>query len=258
MLSLKNISYEISKAVLLKNIFLEFKSGEFITIMGPNGAGKSTLLKIMAASIFPSSGEILMNDKPLNHFPKTVLAKMRAVLSQHYEISFPITVEEIVLMGRYPYFDTIATVIDKKICAEMLENMGVQHLSERNYNTLSGGEMQKVQMARILAQLQNEEYASKILFLDEPVSSLDINYQHFILKIARTLAKKNILVIAVLHDINLASQYADKIVMMKEGEVVANGNPAAVITPELLFSTYGIKGRMLKDENISFPYFIAE
>ncbi|MEO6883539.1 MAG: heme ABC transporter ATP-binding protein [Bacteroidia bacterium] len=258
MLSLKNISYEISKTPLLKNIFLEFQAGEFITIMGPNGAGKSTLLKVMAASIFPSTGEILMNDKSLNKFPKTELAKMRAVLSQHYEISFPITVEEIVLMGRYPYYDTIVTAKDKKICAEMLEKMGVQNLSERDYNTLSGGEMQKVQMARILAQLENEEYASKILFLDEPVSSLDINYQHFILKIAQSLAKKNILVIAVLHDINLASQYADKIVMMKNGEIVANGKPATIITPELLFSTYGIKGRMLKDDKITFPYFIAE
>ncbi|MDQ6609357.1 MAG: ATP-binding cassette domain-containing protein [Bacteroidota bacterium] len=177
MLRAENISYKIRSNYLVKDITIEFDPGSFHVIMGANGAGKSTLLKLLAGDLTPSSGSIFLGDKEVRHYNKNTLATRRAVLSQHYHLAFPITVEEIVLMGRYPYFATQPTAKDIAICKQAVHLMDVAHLLERDYTTLSGGEAQKVQMSRVLAQIWNDEGEErKILFLDEPVSHLDVKY----------------------------------------------------------------------------------
>lgn len=251
MLSSRNVSYAIGKQKLVEDISLDFKAGEVAVIMGQNGAGKSTLLKILAGSIKHFSGEVIMNDRNIESYSHEELARTRAVLSQHYEIFFPITVEEITIMGRYPYFKNSPLPHDIDICNSSLELMGIKHLMKRDYNTLSGGEAQKTQMARVLAQIWQEEKAgsSKILFLDEPVSSLDLHYQHHLLQIARSYASKNVLIVAVLHDLNLAINYADRIIFMKSGKIIKDFQAGDKIDKETVSKVFDVNS-----EEIINPY----
>src|SRR5215203_3529462 len=147
MLRAENISFRIGEKYLLQENTILFEAGQFHVIMGANGAGKTTLLKLLAGDQRPSGGKIVLFKKELNHYSKKELASKRAVLSQHYHISFPITVNDIVLMGRYPYFANNPSTNDLRICRLAMELMNVYELNERDYNTLSGGESQKAQMS---------------------------------------------------------------------------------------------------------------
>ena len=189
--------------------------------MGANGAGKSTLLKMLTGAIKPSSGKVLFKNKDLSSYTSEELAKERAVLSQSYQLNFPITVSDIIMMGRYPYFSSSPSQQDQEVFDASVKTVGVGHLVNRDYNTLSGGEAQKVQMARVLSQVwQIKGNAPKALYLDEPVSSLDMKYQHEILSIAKRFAEAGNAVVTILHDVNLALQYADRIHFMKDGEML--------------------------------------
>ena len=220
MIEAKSISYQVSDTYLVKSLSAKFHAGEMTSIMGANGAGKSSLLKLLTGALKPSSGNVLYKDKDLSVYTSEELAKERAVLSQSYQLNFPITVAEIIMMGRYPYFSATPTLHDQAIADSAVHTLGIKHLLDRDYNTLSGGEAQKVQMARVLAQVwQNKGDQPKALYLDEPVSSLDMKYQHEILGIAKRFAEAGNAVIIVLHDVNLALQYADKIYFMKNAEL---------------------------------------
>jgi iron complex transport system ATP-binding protein len=247
MLRAEGISFTIGTQFLLNKTSVQFDEGQFHVIMGANGAGKSTLLKILAGHQKPSTGHVFFGEKELSSFSKKQLAQMRAVLSQHYHIAFPITVKDIVLMGRYPYYGQSPSKEDKLICEEAMQLMQVQELEQRDYNSLSGGEAQKVQMSRVLAQIEKgSEAAQKILFLDEPVSHLDLRYQHQLLQVAKELTRQSITVIAVLHDINLALSFADKILFMKRGEIMHEvGNPYEV-TASIIQDIFDIKTQVLR------------
>lgn len=241
MIEVKNVSFATGGAILVSDVSLEVSAGEFVVIMGPNGAGKSTLLKMIAGGLSPTNGEIFFNNKRLTDLPKSELARERAVLSQHYHIGFPMTAGEIVMMGRYPYFENTPGAADKKIVTDCLHKMDVLHLQNRNYQTLSGGEAQKVQMSRVLAQIGNPaDNPGKMLLLDEPVSHLDIRFQHQLLLQARLLCKEGITVIAVLHDINLSLKYADRILFMKETRLVHSLSGVEGLTTEILSEVFGI------------------
>ena len=249
MLKAENISFKIGNATLLKPTSVEFEKGQFHVIMGANGAGKSTLLKLLAGDHHPTSGEVYLDGTTLPHFSKQTLATRRAVLSQHYHLSFPITVDEIVLMGRYPYFGTQPKAADLAICREAMQLMDVLHLAERDYTTLSGGEAQKVQMSRVLAQIWNEEREeNKILFLDEPVSHLDVKYQYQLLSVAKEHCQKGTTVIAILHDLNLAISFADRILLMKEGAIRYEMKDVRSLTPEIIEDTFGIAATILQND----------
>ena len=220
MIEAKSISYQVSDTYLVKSFSAKFQAGEMTAIMGANGAGKSTLLKLLTGALKPSSGNVIYKDKDLTAYTSEELAKERAVLSQSYQLNFPITVADIIMMGRYPYFSASPTLHDHAIADSAVHTLGIKHLLDRDYNTLSGGEAQKVQMARVLAQVwQNKGDQPKALYLDEPVSSLDMKYQHEILGIAKRFAEAGNAVIIILHDVNLALQYADKIYFMKDSEL---------------------------------------
>jgi len=219
-ISLKQVSFSIKKAMLLNSTDFVIHPNEFVVVMGPNGAGKSTLLKLMSGQIIATQGEMLFDNCPIQKIDKISLAQKRAVLSQHYHISFPLSAKEIVMMGRFPYYKQIPTAKDNKLVESLMEQMGVIHLKERSYATLSGGEAQKVQMCRVMAQLNNDSNTNSLMLLDEPVSHLDIHYQHHLLGIARQWLAPNKSVVAVLHDINLALKYADRIVFLKNGSLV--------------------------------------
>lgn len=259
MLEVKNVEYVIGEKKLLNNVSLDFVKNEFAVVMGQNGAGKTTLLKILAGSLKPTGGEVTVFNRNIESFDKNDLAKKRAVLSQHYEIAFPITVEEIVMMGRYPHFRDTPSKEDIEIVSTAIDIMGVSEFRKRDYNTLSGGEAQKVQMARVISQIwQEDNKESKILFLDEPVSSLDMHYQHLILKLIRKYSMKNILVVGVIHDINLAFEYADRIIFLKNGEYIRSYNTNEIIDPADLKDIFEIEIGIIKNPYSDRPMFVVK
>ena len=259
MLKTNNVSYEIDKSTLLKNISLDLKPSEVTVIMGQNGAGKSTLLKLLAGSLKATEGQVSFLNKNIQSYKEQELAKIRAVLSQNYEISFPVTVEDIVMMGRYPHYKSEPAIEDHEIINSALSLMGIKNLKGRYYDTLSGGEAQKVQMARVLSQIwSSNENESRILFLDEPVSQLDIHYQYFLLQVARNLTKENITVIAILHDLNLALSYADNIVFLKNGELVKIYNSINEIDKEIVNKVFDIEMENIKNPFSDKPHFVVK
>jgi iron complex transport system ATP-binding protein len=246
MLEAKDLSFKIAGKHLLQSASVNFRANAFHVIMGANGAGKSTLLKLMAGDIQPTTGEVLFDSKDLRNYTRLQLARRRGVLSQHYNITFPITAGEMVMMGRYPYFDNIPNQKDITIQQQAMKLMGVEAFYDRDYNTLSGGEAQKVQMSRVLSQVwQEENPESKIIFLDEPVSYLDIKYQYQLLQVAKDLCQKNITVIAILHDINLAISFADRLLLMKHGVIKYDLTSIAEISTEMLEDVFDVKLRLL-------------
>jgi iron complex transport system ATP-binding protein len=245
MIKVINAGFSVDKKILVNNISLHIQAGEFVVVMGANGAGKSTLLKMMSGALHPTVGEILFKGRSLNQYKTEELAKQRAVLSQHYHISFPLSAKEIVLMGRYPYFNNQPLVRDEAIATDCMKRMEAMDLSERNYQTLSGGEAQKVQMCRVMAQIgETSANNQKLLLLDEPVSHLDIKYQHQLLKEAKQLCTNNVAVMAVLHDINLALKYADRILFMKDGALVKELNKKEAITASLLKEVFDVDAKI--------------
>ena len=241
MIDVQQISFSIGTKILVKEVSLQIVPGEFVVIMGANGAGKSTLLKMMAGSLYPTAGNLFFKGKEISQYKTEELAKQRAVLSQHYHISFPMLAREIVMMGRYPYFDHQPKPADEKWVTACLERMQVLSLADRDYNTLSGGEAQKVQMSRVLAQIgETSPEQTKLLLLDEPVSHLDIKYQHQLLQQARTLCQNHTAVAAVLHDINLALKYADRILFMKDGQIIHSLPKQEPITIEMLKEIFDV------------------
>lgn len=256
MLDAKKLSYKVGDKTLFHETSVGFEAGRFHVIMGANGAGKSTLLKILSGELKATSGEVFLDGTDLRDYSKNSLAMRRAVLSQHYHLAFPISVEEIVLMGRYPYFATKPSAKDKAVCEEAVKLMDVEHLLERDYTTLSGGEAQKVQMSRVLSQIWNEEGEGRLLFLDEPVSHLDVKYQHQLMKVAKEFSQKGTTVIAVLHDVNLAIAFADRLLFMKEGSILYDVADAADLTPAMLFNTFGILPAIVQVEGKEKPFVL--
>jgi len=255
MLKASDISFRIKDKYLVRDVNLDFPEGNLTVIMGQNGAGKSTLLKILANSLKSTTGDVEFNNKNIKDFSDLQLAKLRAVLSQHYDITFPITVDDIVIMGRYPHFKNTPASADMKICDEVMQMLQIDYLKEREYSTLSGGEAQKVQMARVLSQIWEKE-TSKILFLDEPVSNLDMKYQHQILSIAQKISRENCIVVAVLHDINLAINYADRIVFMRNGFVKYILDDLKNLTEEIINDIFNIDAKIISNPYTGKPLVV--
>lgn len=257
MLRAENISFKVGNATLLKQTSVEFSPGKFHVIMGANGAGKSTLLKLLSGDMKPSGGTIVLEGKELSAYKKNILATKRAVLSQHYHLAFPITVEEVILMGRYPYFATQPSANDIHICKEAMQLMDVTHLAQRDYTTLSGGEAQKVQMSRVLSQIwKNEKEEREILFLDEPVSHLDVKYQHQLLRVAKDFCQRNTTIIAVLHDINLALNFADSMLLMKQGEINYRLENPSEINSSIIEDIFSVSSTIINHELYSKPIIV--
>lgn len=240
MITADNISYNVGPAQILHNVSMTLESGKFTAVLGPNGAGKSSLLKCLTGAIRPSSGSISLDEKNIADYSLEALAKKRAVLSQQNVINFPFTAIEIVLMGRHPFSTNHESSDDAAIAEKALEKLDALHLKDRIYPTLSGGEQQRVQFARVLVQLWGDGEKNKYLFLDEPTSSLDLKHQYITLKIAKELTEKNITVCCILHDLHLAAQFADRVILMKNGAVVSAGNTADICKPDILSDVFDV------------------
>jgi len=257
MLRTENISFSVGKKQILRNVSVSFLPGEFNMILGPNGSGKSSFLKIFSGEINKYQGTVLYDDKKIIELRKEELAKKRAVMSQQADLGFPLLVEEVVMMGRYPHFTFNPNKKDITICNEVIERMNLFEFKERNYLTLSGGEKQRVQYARVLAQVwEKPAEGYRYLFLDEPLNSLDISYQHEFLQAAVELIKDHTVLIAVMHDINLAAHYADNLFFLKEGELVVHGKPKDILTENIIEKVFNIKTTVIDNPVTGKPLII--
>jgi iron complex transport system ATP-binding protein len=277
MLEIQNLVCKIGSRTIVDGVSLCFDPGRLHVIVGPNGSGKSTLLKAFSGEWVPSAGSITYDGTDLKRIEKLSLARRRAVMTQLPELHFPLSVEEIVMMGRYPHFSFSPTPNDRAICEQVMSHLSIQSLSGRDYLTLSGGERQRVQFARALVQIwegpapvEDAHFptglsqlptglpasGSRYLFLDEPVSSLDIHYQHQLLQLARDLVKEKIVLIAVLHDLNLALHYADRMIFMKQGRIVAEGAVPGIVTPALIREVFDIEARLIEDPQSDTPVIV--
>lgn len=254
MVEARNISYAVDKKDLVRNVSFDVKAGELLSIIGANGAGKSTLLRLLCGEIASQSGKILIRNKAIESYKLDELALFRSVLAQNNTLSVSFRVQELVMMGRYPHFDSLPREEDIRIVKDAMEETGVVQFSNRYYNTLSGGEQQRVQLARVIAQIYDQP--NGILFLDEPTNGLDILYQQQILSLARNLADRGYCVISILHDINFASRYAHKVLMLKQGETIAFGEPQQVISCENIHNAFNIHVKLVNDEDYQCPFII--
>ncbi|NML20409.1 heme ABC transporter ATP-binding protein [Pseudoflavitalea sp. G-6-1-2] len=263
-ISAHNISYRIGQRPILNKLNFDIQPGEVTVVLGQNGAGKSTFLKILSGEAKPTIGQVLLNNIDLHSIPVNKLATMRAVLSQQYAQGLQFNCEEIVMMGRYPYFGGQPGADDHRIVRESMLEMQVDHLQRRNYQALSGGEQQRVQMARVLSQLRGKQSGSKwkneqqqgLLLLDEPTSSMDCLHQQLALSKAKELANQGYTVVVILHDLNLAAQFADTILLLKQGCIVRAGNVRDVLTSEHLSEAYNMEVDILEPEDYDFPILI--
>ncbi|WP_413533154.1 heme ABC transporter ATP-binding protein [Empedobacter brevis] len=237
MLTVKDINYQHKSFKILDMISFDAEAGKMIAIVGPNGAGKSSLLSYIANEIDPNTNLIRLKDIALKNWKKEDLPHHKAKFSQHQPTDIPLSVKEVVLMGRYPYFQNSPQQKDNDSVDYWMTKTDINHLKDRDYIHLSGGEKQRVHLARIFTQLENE-VNQKLLLLDEPLNNLDVSHQFNLLEILNDFKQKGNLVIMVMHDLNLASQFADEVILMNKGKIVYQDSPEKVFQPEIISKIY--------------------
>jgi iron complex transport system ATP-binding protein len=236
MLSARNLGYRVGARWLVRDATLHVAPGEFLVIAGANGAGKSTLLRMLSGELTPHTGDVTLNDRPLSAYTLQDLACVRACLAQDATTSFPFTAFEVALMGRTPWRGAWSySREDRRIASECMDRVGVGSLANRTYPTLSGGEQRRVDMARVATQ------QPQLLLLDEPTNHLDARHQIDLMEWCRGFIREGGSVIAVLHDLNLASAHADRILLLCDGRPEACGPPEEVLTPDNLRTCFKLE-----------------
>ncbi|MGL5089082.1 MAG: ABC transporter ATP-binding protein [Cetobacterium sp.] len=252
-IKIKNLSFSYEDKEILKNLEVNIKKGKMTGILGPNGCGKSTFLKNILGYLSPNNGEIVFNGKDSSQLSKKEKAKIISLVPQKSSLMTNMSVKDFVLMGRLPHLKSNwsgYSFHDLNHVQDNLKLLNLESFAERVAISLSGGEFQRVLLARALTQ--NPE----ILLLDEPTSALDLNHAVDLLnKVKKLVLEKSLTSVAVLHDLNLAAMFCDELIMMKDGVVKFYGTPEKVLTEENLKEVYNLKSRIIKDEN-GIPYII--
>lgn len=253
-LQVENLHFSYGKSLVLKNIHFSLDKNKMVGIIGGNGCGKSTLLKNISGYLKPDSGRILIGNKDIRRFSTKERAQFIAYVPQDMPYDFDFSSYDVVMMGRIPFLKRFEREgkEDEMIVEEAMRITNTWKFRDKNINELSGGERQRVYIARALAQ------RPKILLMDEPVSHLDIKYQIEILSLARELALKGMLVIAVLHDINLASQFCHDLFIMKEGRIMDYGPAIKVLKPNIIRSAFSVDVKLLHNPVTNSPYVVAD
>lgn len=244
-LQIKNLSFGYKKnQMILNNINLEIKQGEILGILGPNGTGKTTFIKCINNIHKPNEGRILYDGNNIMNLSQLNIAKIIAYVPQYTNNFFPMNVIDTVMMGRMPYVKKNYSDEDKEIVFSIIKKMNLEKFAFRNIKEMSGGERQRVFIARAMAQ------QPKIIILDEPTSSLDLYNQLFILHTITKLAKENnITTIMTIHDLNLASMFCDNILMLKDTHIFAHGKPESILTAEKIYEMYKVRTEITTPEN---------
>ena len=253
-LQVEGLTFSYGEKEAAENVSLYVKEGEFVGLIGPNGSGKSTVLKNIYRGLNPDAGTITLDGENLLTMPYKKSALKMAVVGQENDVPFDFLVEEIVAMGRSPHkklFD-VDNARDKEIVHHALEHLGMGKMAKRNYLHLSGGEKQRVIIARAVAQ------ETDFFILDEPTNHLDISYQ---MQIFDFIKRLKVTVLSAIHDLNMAALYCDRIYVLKEGKVVLEGTPEEVLTPDNIYQIYGVKSSVIKHPitgKMSITYLPAE
>jgi len=241
----KGLEFSYNSIPALRDVTLDVHESEIVAIVGPNGSGKTTLLKCIDRILKPRKGTILIDGNDIEDFSQIEIAKMIGYVPQSVKQLFPATVFEVVLMGRRPYLGWRCSRKDLEKVFDILKLMEIEEIALRDFNELSGGQQQKVLIARALAQ------EPEVLLLDEPTANLDIRHQIEVMKMIRSIVKeKGITAIIAIHDLNLASRYADRIVMMRDGKIFAVGSPDKVLTSANIEEVYGVRVEVIKLDGI--------
>ncbi len=238
-MQIEELTFSYGEKEAIDHVTLDVNEGEFVGLIGPNGSGKSTVLKNIYRGLTPDSGTITLDGENLLKMPHKKSALKMAVVGQENDVPFDFLVEEIVAMGRAPHkklFD-IDNAQDKKIVHHALEHLGMEHMAKRNYLNLSGGEKQRVIIARAIAQ------ECDFFILDEPTNHLDISYQ---IQIFDFIKRLKVTVLSAIHDLNMAALYCDRIYVLKEGKLVLQGTPEEVLTSDNIFDVYGVRSSVVK------------
>jgi iron complex transport system ATP-binding protein len=248
-LEVKNVEFSYARVPILRDVCIELAASEMLGVVGPNGAGKSTLLRCIDRILNPQKGRILLDEQDIKEMSRLELAKKMGYVPQSVSQVFPATVFDAVLLGRRPHLGWQSSEKDTKMVLEMLQLLNIEDLAMRDINELSGGQQQKVFIARALTQEPD------VLLLDEPTSNLDIRHQLEVMGIIKSIViEKQISAIMAIHDLNLASRYADRIVMMNSGEIFSAGTPASVLTPANIKRVYGVEAEV--NNNSGRPYIV--
>ncbi|SEL98171.1 iron complex transport system ATP-binding protein [bacterium A37T11] len=255
MLIADNLTYAIGTYKLVNQLSFHIRTGELVVLLGANGAGKSSLLRLLSGDKKASAGSLLLAGKDIGQYSKAQLALKRSVLAQQNVVNVAFRVEDLVMMGRYPHFQNKPSAHDLEVLEAVMAHTGLDRLADRSYLTLSGGEQQRAQLARVLAQIWDVPGA--LLLMDEPVAGLDIQYQQQTMAIAKQLSKKGFTVVAVLHDINLAAQYGDRVIMLKNGRKWYDGTPIEVLKPRQIFEIFEIDVTTFTNPYTLKPFIIA-
>lgn len=252
-LQIQQVYFSYLDGLVLHNISLSIKAGEMIGLLGPNGSGKTTLIKLASGVLKPNQGEIKLAGSSLGRLSRKAIACSVAVVPQQFNIPFAFTTTEVVMLGRTPFFRAFAEESkgDKQFVSDALELVGISELKERRFDELSGGERQKVILAMALAQ------QPKLLLLDEPTVHLDIAHQVEILELVRGLnVERGLTVIAAMHDLNLASLYFDRLILLKEGRVSADGTPAQVLTEDRIMEVFSALVKVAPHPATRVPHIV--
>lgn len=248
MLKVHHICYGVKDRQILNGVDLEVEAGSFVGLIGPNGSGKSTLLKNIYKVLKPQQGGAWLMDQDLLTMSNREMAQKLAVVIQEHETAFDFTVEEVIRMGRHARKGLLEAdnAQDNALMEEVLTRTGLQPIREQSFLTLSGGEKQRVLIARALVQ------DTPCLILDEPTNHLDIKYQLELMEMVKSLGRT---MLAAIHDLNIAAHYCDKLYAIQDGRIVASGTPEEILTPELIRNLYEVEAKVIRDQDGIFIRF---
>ena len=247
-IEVNRISYKINNFSILRDVSLEIKGGEILSIIGPNGSGKSTLMKVLAGDIIPDSGSVIINGKNINDIEISSRAIVRSMMSQTQNIVYDFDVREIIEMGWLESSIDQANGQFENAIKLISNECGIDHLLKRKFNSLSGGEQRMVHFARTLLQSNGlQKNLQKYIFFDEPTANLDIKRELNILNVIRKKAKEGYGIFVVLHDLNLAYNFSDRIILIKDGKISKMGDPNDVFDDDILSEVYEVPVYFDKD-----------
>lgn len=249
----QNLHLKLGNKTILRDVSAQFDYGELTILLGPNGTGKSSLLKVITQEL-PMQGYVFVNEKAVQAWPSRVLAKHMGVLPQSSNLVFNFTAQEVVELGGIALDNSQVKI--QQLAQKNMQRTDTQHLATRTYPSLSGGEKQRVHLARVLTQLEQSD-ERKVLLLDEPTAALDLSHQHQTLTLAKQLTEHGAAVVIVMHDLNLAAQYADRVMILNNGDIVANGSPWEVLTEHNIEQVYQCKTRVIAHPDLGYPMVIS-
>jgi iron complex transport system ATP-binding protein len=252
----KQLHVQLGGAEILRGVDCRVVPGQVTVVLGKNGAGKSTLLRVLSGELSPSAGRIRLAERPLADYSPRELAERRAVLAQHTELAYPLSVVEVIEMGCYYRYHELTAAERYGLVETQLRNLHLEAFANRRFDTLSGGERQRVLLAKCLVQLAAARTVntSRYLLLDEPTAALDIEQQYRFLELAVDLAReRNLGILAILHDLNLAARFADRLLLLRDGRPVVSGSPAEVLTPEWIAAAFSVDCIVQPHPHLNIP-----